>query len=115
AKAFLSTSLRDMGLEGQLTFSRQVDGRTVDLTPGGRDIVVTEETKLSWLRAVLKSELVDSLQEAAESFRLGVLETCGAAYLALLSAAELQEEWSGLALIKDEDLKLWRESFGQQN
>lgn len=36
----------------------------------------------------------------------------GVAYLLLLAADELQEEWCGLAEIADLDLKLWQEPLG---
>ena len=38
----------------------------------------------------------------------------GAAYLLLLGAEELQQEWSGLAEIKDLDLKLWQEPLAEE-
>ena len=57
--AFLSSTLDEMGLEGQLTFS--LDG--VELRPGGKDIVVTDQNKLEWLKAVLRMQLVDSMQD----------------------------------------------------
>ncbi|CAK9031517.1 unnamed protein product, partial [Durusdinium trenchii] len=108
--AFITSSLHELGLEGQLTFSHTLpDGRTVELKPGGSETVVTDATKLAWLKAVLRSELVQSIEEAAKSFRLGVCEAAGAAYLVLLSAGELQQEWSGLAEISDDNLRLWQE------
>ena len=90
---FLTSNLSELGLEGQLTFSHILsDGRTVELKPGGSDMIVTDATKLAWLKAVLRCELVESIDEAARSFRLGVSEVAGAAYLVLLSAVELQQE-----------------------
>jgi len=108
SSTFLTSQLQDIGLEGQLTFSREVQGNTVDLTVGGRAIVVTDATKLDWLRAVLKHELVEAVSEPAASFRQGVSEAAGMAYLALLSAGELQKEWSGLAHVSDDALKIWQ-------
>eukprot|EP00928_Gymnodinium_smaydae_P048179 TRINITY_DN3219_c2_g5_i1.p1 TRINITY_DN3219_c2_g5~~TRINITY_DN3219_c2_g5_i1.p1 ORF type:complete len:681 (-),score=187.17 TRINITY_DN3219_c2_g5_i1:142-2184(-) len=109
--SFLKSSLRDLGLEGTLTFSvSSADGNVTDLVPGGRDKVVTDATKLAWLKAVLRHELVDSISAAAESFRQGVLEVAGAAHLALLSAEELRTEWSGLAEVRDDDLRLWQKN-----
>ena len=79
SSAFLTSNLKDLGLEGQLTFSREVQGSIVDLTVGGRSIVVTDTTKLDWLRAVLRHELVDATQHAASSFRHGVWHLDGLA------------------------------------
>ena len=94
--AFLTSSLGELGLEGQLTFSRErPDGTVVLLKPGGSDQIVTDATKLEWLRSTLRSELVESIDGAANSFRLGVCESAGAAYLVLLSADELQQVWNG--------------------
>ena len=91
--AFLTSSLGELGLEGQLTFSRQKpDGTVVQLKPGGSEETVTDATKLEWLRSVLRSELVESIEEAARFFRLGVCEAAGAAYLVLLSTVELQQD-----------------------
>ena len=91
--AFLTSSLGELGLEGQLTFSRQKpDGTVVQLKPRGSEETVTDATKLEWLRAVLRSELVESIEEAARFFRLGVCEAAGAAYLVLLSTVELQQD-----------------------
>ena len=75
SSTFLTSQLQDIGLEGQLTFSREVQGNTVDLTVGGRAIVVTDATKLDWLRAVLKHELVEAVSEPAASFRQGATRT----------------------------------------
>eukprot|EP00931_Biecheleriopsis_adriatica_P067531 TRINITY_DN41650_c0_g1_i1.p1 TRINITY_DN41650_c0_g1~~TRINITY_DN41650_c0_g1_i1.p1 ORF type:complete len:687 (-),score=192.83 TRINITY_DN41650_c0_g1_i1:59-2077(-) len=106
--AFLKSSLQELGLEGLLTFSRETPAGIVDLCPGGRSIVVTDASKSAWLKATLRHELVESAAEAAEAFRTGVCEVAGAAYLALLSAAELQEEWSGRGQVSDDDLRLWQ-------
>lgn len=107
--AFVKSSLSELGLEGQLTFSRETaDGSIIDLMPNGRNIVVTDATKLAWLKATLRYELVDSLAGAAQAFRAGMVEVAGAAYLTLLSASELSEEWSGRGQVTDEDLKLWQ-------
>ena len=64
SQAFLSTSLAEMGLEGQLTFS--LDG--VELRPGGADILVTDQNKLEWLKAALRMHLVDSMQDSDSNF-----------------------------------------------
>jgi len=96
-------------MEGMLTFSHTtVAGGIVDLIPGGRDITVTDATKEAWLRASLKYELFESVEEAAGAFRQGVCNMVGAAHLVLLSASELQEVWSGKADIADEDLAAWQ-------
>lgn len=109
--AFRELSLKELGLEGQLTFSYTLpgDAGVVDLVPGGRDLIVTDQDKEQWLRATLKYELTDSLQEAAEGFRAGVCEVVSATHLVLLDAGELQEAWSGRSVVTDEDLQTWRE------
>jgi len=103
-------SLRELGLQGQLTFGYALpgDAGVVDLIPGGRSIVVVDENKDQWLQATLRYELVDSIQEAAEAFRAGVCDLVGASHLVLLTAAELREAWSGRGMVTDEDLKVWQ-------
>lgn len=106
---FVKSSLSELGLEGQLTFSRDTAaGSVVDLIPDGRNVVVTDATKLAWLKATLRYELAESLAGAAQEFRAGMCEVAGAAYLVLLSASELCEEWSGRGQVTDDDLKLWQ-------
>jgi len=83
-------------------------GAAVELVPGGAGRVVAEADKLAWLEANLRHELVGSMAAAAEAFRAGVVEAGGAAYLALLSAEELGEAWSGRSRVEDEDLRLWQ-------
>jgi len=109
SSAFQTRSLRELGLEGQLTFSHACPGgQCVDLVPGGRDIEVTDETKEEWLRLTLRYELVESIEEAAASFRMGVHEVVGGAHLVLLTASELGEAWSGRGVVSDDDLRTWR-------
>lgn len=90
---FLTSSLAELGLEAQLTFSRErPDGTVVELKPAGNSEIVTDATKLEWLKSTLRSELVESVEEAARNFRVGVCEAAGAAYVVLLSAVELQQD-----------------------
>lgn len=90
---FLTSSLAELGLEAQLTFSRErPDGTVVELKPAGHSEIVTDATKLEWLKSTLRSELVESVEEAARNFRVGVCEAAGAAYVVLLSAVELQQD-----------------------
>lgn len=106
---FLERTLQELGLEGQLSFSYPLPGaESVELLPGGRSILVTDETKDEWLRATLRYELVDSVQEAAAAFRIGVCEMVGCAHLVLLGTTELREAWSGRGVVTDEDLKMWK-------
>ncbi|CAE8583426.1 unnamed protein product [Polarella glacialis] len=105
--------LRELGLEGHqlyhLTFSCEpIVGEVVDFCPGGREKIVTDVDKEAWLKAALRYELVGGIEEAASSFRLGVGELAGAAHLALLSAPELIEAWSGRGDISDEDMRVWK-------
>lgn len=107
--AFRTSSLCELGLEGHLTFSYTcLGGGCVDLAPRGRDVQVTDETKEEWLRATLRYELVESIEEAAAAFRLGVHEVVGGAHLVLLAASELGEAWSGRGVVSDDDLETWR-------
>lgn len=107
--AFRSSSLRDLGLEGQLSFCYQdTYGCVVDLIPDGRKVIVTDETKESWLQATLRYELVQGIEEAVSAFRMGVCEVLGGAHLVLLSARELSEMWSGRGVITDVDLTIWQ-------
>jgi len=107
---FCKTSLVEMGLEGQLTFSATLlsTGEVVDLIPSGRQRVVQDDDKEDWLRAVLHFEMVDSIQDAAAAFRAGVCDLVGASHLILLSAQELREAWSGRGSVTEEDLKVWQ-------
>ena len=112
--AILHRSLIDCGLDGQ-TFTRTVavGGREVrlPLVADGDALVVTEGNKSEWLERLLRSELVDAITEAAEHFRRGLLDVVGLAggldavdaesqrwmtpHFCLLSAEELQRQWSG--------------------
>lgn len=107
--SFRTSSLAELGLEGQLTFSYQVpDSDLVDLVPEGRSKVVTDESKDEWLRLTLRYMLVESVQEAADAFRLGVCEVLGGAHLVLLSPLELSKLWWGVGEISDANLAMWR-------
>jgi len=109
AAAFRTSSLRDLGLEGQLTFCYQdINGSVVDLMPSGRTVAVTDDTKETWLNLTLRYMLVESIREAVDSFRVGVCEVLGGAHLVLLGARELSEMWSGRGVITDRDLTVWR-------
>eukprot|EP00929_Paragymnodinium_shiwhaense_P070080 TRINITY_DN35459_c0_g1_i2.p1 TRINITY_DN35459_c0_g1~~TRINITY_DN35459_c0_g1_i2.p1 ORF type:complete len:506 (+),score=118.63 TRINITY_DN35459_c0_g1_i2:577-2094(+) len=108
--AMRTQPLSSLGLEGQLTFSRQLPGGDiVDLTPNGRSTVVTDDNKLAWLKATLRSELVDSIADSTEAFRCGVREVAGAAPLVMLHSAELHDLWAGRGVVTDEDLATWKE------
>lgn len=108
--AFRQQSLKESGLEDQLTFSYALPANAgaVELLPGGGDVVVTDTSKEQWLKATLRYELVDNLREAADSFRAGVCEMVSATHLVLLSAEALREAWSGHGVISDADLQTWQ-------
>ena len=98
--AFLTSSLSELGLEGQLTFSREKpDGTVVQLKPDGKqpDRHRMQRSSIGW-NSCCEMNLWKSIEEAANSFRLGVCETAGAAYLVLLSAVELQQDSRSLSV-----------------
>jgi hypothetical protein len=111
----LTRGVAESGIEGE-TFVRVVGGVQVPLVAGGRDVAVSDENKLEWLQRSLHSELVDGFTEMAAFFRGGLLDVVGLGrvdpshaelcrwttpFFFLLSAAELQYQWSGAPVTQD--------------
>ena len=96
----LSKTLSEAGLDDTLTFSRTLssvpaversdtdfgDIGEMELMEGGKDVIVTNETKEAWLTATLRHKLVDCMQASADQFREGVLEVVPVDVLSLLTA-----------------------------
>jgi len=106
----LSRSVAESGLQDQ-AFVRSVGPIDVPLVEGGAAIPVTDANKREWLERLLRSELVEAHAEAASHFRKGLVEVVGMVgsadprdpeqcrwstpHFFLLSAHELQQQWSG--------------------
>jgi len=112
----LEKPLADVGLAGALTLTRSltndVQGREVELVPGGAGIEVTDENKEQWLTELLRHKLVTSLRPAADAFREGLTDVFGGSgnacpLLCLLGADELIELWGGRGVARA-DVAQWR-------
>ena len=94
---FLARTLSDQFLDDCLTFTRTLSVRAangqlveVPLKAGGEEEVVTNETKMEWLRSTLQHKLVDTQLPQARAFRRGVLSVLPAIGLDLFSSRELK-------------------------
>ena len=124
-KEILVRSVAESGLEGE-TFVRALRGgggtacgggvEAVPLVEGGAQIALTDENKREWLERLLRSELVEGFAEAASQFRSGLLDVVAMAHVDaahvehsrwltphffLLSAGELQQQWSGAPVSRE--------------
>jgi hypothetical protein len=106
---FLSRNLSSDGLDGVLTMTRQLSGTAteVELVRGGSTLVVTNSTKVDWLRKSLHHKLVASVEQQAAAFREGLLEVVPGEVLKWFSAAELRDIFGGHA-IDDTSLEQWQ-------
>ena len=121
----LEQGVSQSGLLDQ-TFVRAVGDVEVPLVDGGAAINVTDENKHAWLEALLRAELLESFHEAATHFRKGLVDVIGLAraetrtnvdiarwttpHFCLLSAEELQRQWSGAPVNREFVDELRREA-----
>eukprot|EP00929_Paragymnodinium_shiwhaense_P006664 TRINITY_DN11054_c0_g1_i2.p1 TRINITY_DN11054_c0_g1~~TRINITY_DN11054_c0_g1_i2.p1 ORF type:complete len:980 (-),score=254.33 TRINITY_DN11054_c0_g1_i2:520-3459(-) len=110
---FLDKPVAEIGLQEQ-TLTRVISDTEieVELTPGGRDRLVTDQNKTEWLELHLRHKLYGSVRKAADAFRQGLLDVFGGTLrtcplLVLLSPGELARMWAGSS-IGDEDVRRWK-------
>lgn len=112
----LSRSVAESGLTGE-TFVRAAGDVEVPLVEGGGTIALTDANKREWLERLLRSELVDAYAGSASDFRRGLLDVIGMVrsvdaddpersrwttpHFFLLSAEELQQQWSGAPVSRE--------------
>ena len=115
--AFLEKPLEQQGLDGLLSFQRQIS--TPAPGPGVREAAthrepqpapldfddtaeVDDENKERFVQRWLSNRLVASIKQQAAAFREGVCEVVPPYLLALLDAAELKRTWGGFELDDDQ-------------
>lgn len=69
--------------------------KIVDLKPGGRDILVTDENKREYVDLLVRHRLTDSIQEQIEAFKSGFTSIVPAELVSIFNAYELQLLISG--------------------
>jgi len=112
----LERPLADTGLSRSLRFTRTIsthpEPQEVELVPGGAKMEVTDENKEAWLEALLRHELVTSVEKAARAFRGGLIDVFGGSadscpLLCLLDADDLIELW-GKGGVTRQEVAYWR-------
>ncbi|CAJ1420202.1 unnamed protein product [Effrenium voratum] len=108
SREFLEKPLKELGLEGVLTFQNQGE----ELEPGGAQREVTDENKEDWLMKTLRWELFGAANYAAGWFRAGLIDVLGGhkticPLLCLFDAGDLMELW-GTGGIARQELKQWK-------
>ncbi|RXG54495.1 E3 ubiquitin-protein ligase HUWE1 [Armadillidium vulgare] len=97
----------DLGYE--LTFSTEVQEFGVtearDLKPGGRNIPVTEENKLEYIRLVCQEKMTGAIKKQLNSFLEGFYDIIPKRLISIFNEQELELLISGLPTIDIDDLK----------
>ncbi|XP_057320129.1 E3 ubiquitin-protein ligase HUWE1-like isoform X1 [Microplitis mediator] len=100
-------NISDLGYE--LTFSAEVNEFGVndvrDLIPNGRNIVVTEETKLEYIRLVCQMKMTGAIRKQLNSFLEGFYDIIPKRLISIFNEQELELLISGLPNVDIEDLR----------
>ncbi|XP_063994967.1 E3 ubiquitin-protein ligase HUWE1 isoform X2 [Diachasmimorpha longicaudata] len=100
-------NITDLGYE--LTFSAEVNEFGVndvrDLIPNGRNIVVTEETKLEYIRLVCQMKMTGAIRKQLNSFLEGFYDIIPKRLISIFNEQELELLISGLPNVDIEDLR----------
>ncbi|XP_043484818.1 E3 ubiquitin-protein ligase HUWE1 isoform X4 [Leptopilina heterotoma] len=100
-------NISDLGYE--LTFSAEVNEFGVndvrDLIPNGRNIVVTEETKLEYIRLVCQMKMTGAIRKQLNAFLEGFYDIIPKRLISIFNEQELELLISGLPNVDIEDLK----------
>ncbi|XP_015191132.1 PREDICTED: E3 ubiquitin-protein ligase HUWE1 isoform X3 [Polistes dominula] len=100
-------TIADLGYE--LTFSTEVNEFGVndvrDLIPNGRNIVVTEETKLEYIRLVCQMKMTRAIRKQLTAFLEGFYDIIPKRLISIFNEQELELLISGLPNVDIEDLK----------
>ncbi|XP_076294391.1 HECT, UBA and WWE domain containing E3 ubiquitin protein ligase 1 isoform X4 [Lasioglossum baleicum] len=100
-------NIADLGSE--LTFSTEVNEFGVndvrDLIPNGRNIIVTEETKLEYIRLVCQMKMTGAIRKQLNAFLEGFYDIIPKRLISIFNEQELELLISGLPNVDIEDLK----------
>ncbi|KAG7210750.1 hypothetical protein KM043_012246 [Ampulex compressa] len=100
-------NISDLGYE--LTFSTEVNEFGVndvrDLIPSGRNIVVTEETKLEYIRLVCQMKMTGAIRKQLNAFLEGFYDIIPKRLISIFNEQELELLISGLPNVDIEDLR----------
>ncbi|KYN41565.1 E3 ubiquitin-protein ligase HUWE1, partial [Trachymyrmex septentrionalis] len=100
-------NISDLGYE--LTFSTEVNEFGVndvrDLIPNGRNIIVTEETKLEYIRLVCQMKMTGAIRKQLNAFLEGFYDIIPKRLISIFNEQELELLISGLPNVDIEDLK----------
>ncbi|KAG6803233.1 E3 ubiquitin-protein ligase HUWE1 isoform X1 [Apis mellifera caucasica] len=100
-------NIADLGYE--LTFSTEVNEFGVndvrDLIPNGRNIIVTEETKLEYIRLVCQMKMTGAIRKQLNAFLEGFYDIIPKRLISIFNEQELELLISGLPNVDIEDLK----------
>ncbi|XP_058791372.1 E3 ubiquitin-protein ligase HUWE1 isoform X2 [Phymastichus coffea] len=100
-------NISDLGYE--LTFSAEVNEFGVndvrDLIANGRNIIVTEETKLEYIRLVCQMKMTGAIRKQLNAFLEGFYDIIPKRLISIFNEQELELLISGLPNVDIEDLK----------
>jgi len=86
--------------------------KIIDLTPNGRDIAVTQENKLEYVKLIAEQKLTKAIQDQIDAFLGGFYEIVPKELIQLFSDSELELLISGLP---DIDVDEWRANTTYHN
>ncbi|KAJ3118397.1 hypothetical protein HDU96_001915 [Phlyctochytrium bullatum] len=99
-----------------LTFSTEVDefGRSkiLDLKPGGRNIAVTEENKVEYVKLITEQKLVTAIRQQIDAFLGGFYDIIPKELVKIFNEQELELLISGMP---DIDIDDWKNNTEYQN
>ncbi|XP_075994306.1 E3 ubiquitin-protein ligase NEDD4 isoform X2 [Genypterus blacodes] len=101
-------------LDLRFTIDEELFGQTHqhDLTPGGSDIVVTNETKKEYIHLVMQWRFVNRIQKQMTAFKEGFFELIPQDLIKIFDENELELLMCGLG---DVDVNDWRENTKYKN
>jgi E3 ubiquitin-protein ligase HUWE1 len=106
-KFILDTPIDMLGLD--LTFSAETndfsENKVVDLVPDGRNIEVTDENKVEYVRLVCHHRMTSSIRGEIEAFLEGFHELVSPELVSIFDAQELELLISGLPEIDLDDMR----------
>uniref|UniRef100_A0A1B6DRZ8 HECT-type E3 ubiquitin transferase n=1 Tax=Clastoptera arizonana TaxID=38151 RepID=A0A1B6DRZ8_9HEMI len=112
----MENDVANLGYE--LTFSTEVHefGSTTikDLIPDGRNLVVTEENKMDYIRLVCQMKMTSSIRQQIDSFLEGFYEIIPMRLISIFNEQELELLISGLPNVDIDDLKANTEYYKYQ-
>ncbi|KAE9242222.1 E3 ubiquitin-protein ligase [Phytophthora fragariae] len=105
--SILDNSIADLGLE--LTFSAEQSNfgkfEVVDLIPNGRNVVVTDENKMEYVKLVTHHRMATGIRQQIDSFLKGFHQLVPPEMIAIFNENELELLISGMPEIDIDDLK----------